>query len=82
MGVIRHKGSNKNGVCCSRKSTQILIFFIKCVNIHETKDNQVFTSITLGIKLCNHNIGFNGRFYSFPYFCAFLLKKWFPYENR
>ena len=28
-----------------------------------------------GIKLCNKNIGFNGQFYTFPYFLTFLLKK-------
>lgn len=28
-----------------------------------------------GIKLCNKNIGFNGKFYTFPYFLAFLLKR-------
>lgn len=31
-------------------------------------------SIKYGIKLGNKNIGFNGKFYTFPYFCAFLLK--------
>ena len=29
-----------------------------------------------GIKLCASNIGFNGQFYSFPYFLTFLLKRW------
>ena len=29
-----------------------------------------------GIKLCNKNIGFNGKFYTFPYFMAFLLKRY------
>ena len=23
-----------------------------------------------------NNIGFNGKFYTIPYFCTFLLKKW------
>lgn len=27
-----------------------------------------------GIKLCNKNIGYNGSFYTFPYFLTFLLK--------
>lgn len=31
--------------------------------------------IRYGIKLCNKNIGFNGRFYTFPYFLGFLLKR-------
>ena len=32
--------------------------------------------IKLGIKLCAANIGFNGQFYTFPYFLTFLLKRW------
>lgn len=33
-----------------------------------------YPDIRYGIKFCNKNIGFNGRFYTFPYFCAFLLR--------
>ena len=32
--------------------------------------------IKYGIKLCAANIGFNGQFYTFPYFLTFLLKRW------
>lgn len=32
--------------------------------------------IKWGIKFCAANIGFNGQFYTFPYFMAFLLKQW------
>lgn len=32
--------------------------------------------IEYGIKLCNKNIGFNGKFYTFPYFLTFLLKRY------
>ena len=32
--------------------------------------------ISYGIKLCAANIGFNGQFYTFPYFLTFLLKRW------
>lgn len=35
-----------------------------------------FTDIRYGIKLCYKNIGFNGKFYTFPYFLTFLLKRW------
>lgn len=35
-----------------------------------------FSDIKYGIKFCNRNIGFNGTFYTFPYFCAFLLKRY------
>lgn len=38
-------------------------------------DNDSYPDIRFGIKLCNKNIGFNGRFYTFPYFLAFLLKR-------
>lgn len=35
-----------------------------------------FPDIKYGIKLCNKNIGFNGRFYTVPYFMVFALKEW------
>lgn len=38
------------------------------------KDNN-FPDIKYGIKFGYKNIGFNGEFYTFPYFLAFLLKK-------
>ena len=34
------------------------------------------SDIKHGIKLCSANIGFNGNFYTFPYFLTFLLKRW------
>lgn len=39
-------------------------------------DKEKYSDIKYGIKLCNKNVGFNGKFYTFPYFCAFLLKKY------
>ena len=38
-------------------------------------DNDKHSEIKYGIKLCNKNIGFNGKFYTFPYFLTFLLKR-------
>lgn len=38
-------------------------------------DNERFPDIKFGIKLCNKNIGYNGKFYTFPYFLSFLLKR-------
>ncbi|MBR5027937.1 MAG: DUF4143 domain-containing protein, partial [Bacteroidales bacterium] len=35
-----------------------------------------YPDIKYGIKLCRKNIGFNGIFYTFPYFCAFLMGRW------
>lgn len=34
-----------------------------------------YSDIKYGIKLANKNIGFNGEFYTFPYFFGFLLKR-------
>ena len=38
-------------------------------------DNEKYSDIKYGIKLCNKNIGFNGQFYTYPYFLTFLLKR-------
>lgn len=35
-----------------------------------------YGDIRYGIKLGYRNIGFNGSFYTFPYFLTFLLKRW------
>lgn len=37
--------------------------------------NGKFPNVRYGIKLCAQNIGFNGLFYTFPYFLTFLLKR-------
>lgn len=38
-------------------------------------DNDRYPDVKYGIKLGYKNIGFNGKFYTFPYFLTFLLKK-------
>lgn len=38
-----------------------------------TKDT--YSDIRYGIKFANKNIGFNEKFYTFPYFLVFLLKR-------
>ena len=38
-------------------------------------DKEKYSDIGYGIKLGNKNIGFNGKFYTFPYFMAFLIKR-------
>lgn len=38
-------------------------------------ERDYYSDIRYGIKFANKNIGFNGRFYTFPYFLAFLLKR-------
>ena len=35
-----------------------------------------YPDITAGIKLCYGNIGHENDIYTFPYFCAFLLKRY------
>lgn len=44
-----------------------------------TKDK--YSDIHFGIKLANKNIGFNGKFYTFPYFLTFLLKRYLKKED-
>lgn len=38
-------------------------------------DKERYSDIHYGIKLCHKNIGFNGRFYTLPYFLTFLLRR-------
>lgn len=45
------------------------------------KDDK-YQDIKYGIKLCYKNIGFNGKFYTFPYFLTFLLKRFLSERNR
>lgn len=39
-------------------------------------DSDKYEDIKYGIKLSLQNIGFNGKFYTFPYFLTFLLKRY------
>ena len=41
-----------------------------------------YPDIKYGIKLGYKNIGFNGKFYTFPYFLAFLLKRFISDRNN
>ncbi|MDE6228000.1 MAG: ATP-binding protein [Muribaculaceae bacterium] len=74
----------------NEKSTIEIDFFIRSIqslvplevkaNDGATKSLQKLTDgsyqdIKFGIKLCHKNIGFNGRFYTIPYFLTFALKK-------
>lgn len=45
------------------------------VSLNNMIDSKKYNDIKYGIKLCNKNIGFNGKFYTFPYFLTFLLKR-------
>lgn len=39
-------------------------------------ESDQYEDIHYGIKLTGGNIGYDGRIYTFPYFCAFLLKRY------
>lgn len=45
------------------------------ISLNNLIDSEKFKDIKYGIKLCNKNIGFNEKFYTFPYFLTFLLKR-------
>lgn len=47
----------------------------RAISLNNLIDNKSYKDIQYGIKLCNKNIGFNGKFYTFPYFLTFLLKR-------
>lgn len=40
-----------------------------------------YSDVLYGIKFANKNIGFNGEFYTFPYFMAFMLKRFLRDKN-
>lgn len=44
-------------------------------SLNKLIESPKYPDIKYGIKLCNRNIGFNGRIYTIPYFLAFLLKR-------
>ena len=46
------------------------------ISLNNMIDGSGFSDVKYGIKLCNKNIGFNGKFYTFPYFLTFLLKRY------
>ena len=45
------------------------------ISLNNLINNNLYKDIKYGIKFCNKNIGFNGKFYTFPYFLTFLLKR-------
>lgn len=52
------------------------------VSLNHFMENSGYKDIHYGIKLCNKNIGFNGKFYTFPYFMTFLLKRYLNQEKN
>lgn len=45
-------------------------------------DSGAYGDIQYGIKLANKNIGFNGRFYTVPYFLTFMLKRFLREKEK
>ena len=45
------------------------------LSLNKLIESDKYKDLKYGIKLCNKNIGFNGKFYTFPYFLTFLLKR-------
>ena len=41
-----------------------------------------YSDINYGIKFCMGNVGFNGHFYTFPYFMAFMLKSYLKVKTK
>ena len=76
----------------NEKSTLVMDFFIRdasslipvevkagdnaTASLKALIENDKYRDIRYGIKLCARNVGFNGKFYTFPYFCTFLLKRY------
>lgn len=52
------------------------------ISLNNLIDYKKYKDIKYGIKLCNKNIGFNGKFYTFPYFLTFLLKRFLEIKNN
>ena len=46
------------------------------ISLNNLIDSDSYKDIKYGIKLGYKNIGFNGKFYTFPYFLTFLLKRY------
>ena len=51
------------------------------VSLNNLINDRKYKDIKYGIKLCYKNIGFNGKFYTFPYFLTFLLKRFLREKN-
>lgn len=52
------------------------------ISLNHLIEKQKYKDIRYGIKLANKNIGFNGSFFTFPYFLTFMLKRFLKEENR
>lgn len=52
------------------------------VSLNHLIEWESFADVHYGIKLGYKNIGWNGKFYTFPYFLGFLIKRWLREKGR
>ena len=52
------------------------------VSLNNLITSDSYPDIRYGIKLCRKNVGFNGKFYTLPYFATFLLKRWLSERTK
>ena len=52
------------------------------ISLNNLLKDDKYPDVKYGIKLCYKNIGFNGMFYTFPYFLTFLLKRFIAERVR
>lgn len=70
-----------------RDANSLILVEVKANDNSTTSLNNLINSdqykdIKYGIKLCNKNIGFNGKFYTFPYFMTFFLKRFLKEKSN
>lgn len=51
------------------------------ISLNNLIDSQNYKDIKYGIKFGYKNICYNGKFYTFPYFLTFLLKRFLKERN-
>lgn len=52
------------------------------ISLNKLVEGKNYPDIQYGMKLGYKNIGFNGKFYTFPYFVTFLLKRYLREKNK
>lgn len=52
------------------------------ISLNSLVQKDVYKDIKYGIKLANKNIGFNGMFYTIPYFLTFMLKRFLSDKSK
>ena len=55
---------------------------LRNISLNALIQKERYADIRYDIKLANKNIGFNGVFYTFPYFLSFFLKRFLRENNH